>query len=84
MLIWTPDGSSNLFILSVKVVETLSKIIKRLWVLLSNCSRDFLLTWTLLKIVTISLRVGKGIGPLTLAFSPLAKATIFLAASSTK
>ena len=56
---------------------------RRLWVLISNCSRESLYLWTARRMVTISLSVGSGIGPETFAPVRLAVSTIFSAAAST-
>src|SRR5207249_9110183 len=48
----------------------------RLWVLISNCSRDFLSTWVDRRTVHFSIRVVKGIGLATLAPLRLTVSTI--------
>src|SRR5207249_7225444 len=48
----------------------------RLWVRISNCSRDFLSTWGERKTQYLFLTVGKGMGPATRAPVLLAVSTI--------
>ena len=54
-----------------------------LYVLISNCSRESLYLWGERRIVTISLSVGRGIGPEIFAPLFFIVSTIRLAASST-
>ena len=56
--------------------------IKRLWVLISNCSRESLYLWTALRIVYISFSVGNGTGPTTWAPDFFAEVIIFSAEAS--
>jgi len=56
--------------------------IKRLWVLISNCSRESLYLWTALRIVYISFSVGNGTGPTTWAPDFFAEEIIFSAEAS--
>jgi len=52
---------------------------RRLWVRISNCSRDFLLTCGDLRTQNFSILVGNGMGPATLAPLLFVVATIFAA-----
>ena len=56
--------------------------IKRLWVLISNCSRESLYLWTALRIVYTSFSVGNGTGPTTWAPDFFAEEIIFSADAS--
>ena len=55
---------------------------RRLWVRRSNCSRLSLYLWTARRIVTISVLVGRGMGPETFASVRLAASTMVSAALS--
>ena len=56
----TPLGNSNLVKTSTVSGVGFTISIKRLWVLISNCSRESLYLWTALRIVYTSFSVGKG------------------------
>src|SRR5581483_8082775 len=55
---------------------------RRLWVRISNCSRDFLSTCGPRRTVYLLILVGRGMGPATRAPVPRAVSTISLAAWS--
>lgn len=76
-MISTPVGIEMCFNLSIVSGLVFNKIIKRLWILLSNCSRLDLFTCGERRMVKISVFVGKGIGPLISASVAFAVSIIF-------
>ena len=75
----TPEGKSKRFKASTVLALWSKMSINLLCVLISNCSRESLLTWGDLKIVKTFFSVGRGIGPETLAPVYFAVSTIFWA-----